>query len=102
MQVDNIEQAKLQTTSYNYGQPPLVNYNQQLPQGYNPYTPVYAKQPFDGISIGVQPMQMVVMVQVDPLCQEELNIQREMRCSRTTFFVLLIILAFFDAFGIFG
>lgn len=97
-----MEQAKLQATNYNYGQPPLVNYNQPLPpQGYNPYAPVYANQPFNGIPMGVQPMQMV-MVQVDPLSQEELNIQRDMSCSRSTFFIFLVILACFDALGIIG
>ena len=99
-----MEQAKLQATSYNCGQPqpPLVNYNQTLPpQGYNPYAPVYANQPFNGIPMGVQPMQ-IVMVQVDPLSQEELNIQRDMSRPRRTFFIFLIILACFDALGIFA
>ena len=97
MQGDSMEQAKLQATTYNYGQPP----QQMPPQGYNPYAPVYANQPFNGIPIGMQPMQMV-MVQVDPLSQEELNIQRDMSCSRSTFFIFLIILASFDALGIIG
>ena len=101
MQSTSMEQAKLQATTFDFGQPIYAQQMPLQPQGYNNYAPVYSNQFPNGIPIGAQPMQLI-MVQIDPLSQEEMNIQRDMSCSRTTFFIFLVILASFDALGIIG
>ena len=94
--MNTMEQAKLQADVYHHDDQPVS------PQSFSSSAPIYEKPIIlKGIPMEIQPMQFFI-VQVDHLAQEEVNIHSEMSCSRTIFFVFLVILAFFNVMGIIG